>query len=59
MPTPIVEHVPISSIIMDNVDFASATRDVPTLLRGYLKLGARVSDAAIIDEVFNTSFLCI
>jgi hypothetical protein len=24
-----------------------------------LKLGARVSDAAIIDEVFNTSFLCI
>jgi putative hemolysin len=59
MPTPVVEHVPISSIIMDNVDFDSATRNIPTLLKGYLKLGARVSDAAIIDEVFNTSFLCI
>jgi len=32
---------------------------VPTLLRGYLKLGAKVSDSAIIDPEFNTTFLCI
>jgi putative hemolysin len=59
MPKPIVENVPISRIALDQVDFDSATRDIPTLLKGYLKLGARVSDSAIIDEVFNTSFLCI
>lgn len=32
---------------------------VPTLLRGYLKIGARVSDHAIIDPVFNTTFVAI
>ena len=29
------------------------------MLRGYLKLGAKVSDAAVIDFDFNTTFLCI
>ena len=32
---------------------------VPTLLRGYLKIGARISDHAIIDSVFNTTFVAI
>ena len=32
---------------------------VPTLLRGYLKLGAKVSDHAILDPVFNTTFVAI
>jgi putative hemolysin len=32
---------------------------VPTMLRGYLKIGARISDYAIIDEVFNTTFVAI
>ena len=32
---------------------------VPTLLRGYLKIGARISDHAIIDPVFNTTFVAI
>jgi putative hemolysin len=32
---------------------------VPTMLRGYLKIGARVSDHAIIDPVFNTTFVAI
>lgn len=32
---------------------------VPTLLRGYLKIGARISDYAIIDPVFNTTFVAI
>ncbi|MFT4632322.1 MAG: putative hemolysin [Candidatus Pseudothioglobus sp.] len=59
MPKPIVEHVSIRNIALDQVDFDNATRNIPTLLKGYLKLGARVSDSAIIDEVFNTSFLCI
>jgi len=32
---------------------------VPTMLRGYLKVGARISDHAVIDSVFNTTFVVI
>ena len=32
---------------------------VPSMLRGYLKIGARISDHAIIDPVFNTTFVAI
>lgn len=32
---------------------------VPTMLRGYLKIGAKISDHAIIDSVFNTTFVAI
>jgi L-ornithine Nalpha-acyltransferase len=59
MPEPIKDYVEIENILINDVDFDVAARDVPTLLRGYLKLGARTSSAAIIDPVFNTTFLCI
>ncbi|NNC99253.1 MAG: GNAT family N-acetyltransferase [Gammaproteobacteria bacterium] len=36
-----------------------ARGQVPTLLRGYLKIGARISDHAVIDSVFNTTFVAI
>jgi len=65
MPIPIVEsYVPIEEIEFDENDgenkklFGKRLK-VPTLLRGYLKLGAKVSDCAIIDPEFNTTFLCI
>jgi putative hemolysin len=32
---------------------------VPTMLRGYLKVGAKISDHAIIDPIFNTTFVVI
>ncbi|MFT6407741.1 MAG: putative hemolysin [Arenicella sp.] len=32
---------------------------VPTMLRAYLKIGARISDHAIIDPTFNTTFVAI
>ena len=32
---------------------------VPTMLRGYLKIGAKISDRAVIDPVFNTTFVAI
>lgn len=32
---------------------------VPTMLRGYLKIGAKISEHAIIDHVFNTTFVVI
>ncbi len=32
---------------------------VPTMLRGYLKIGAKISEHAIIDPIFNTTFVAI
>ena len=32
---------------------------IPTMLRGYLKIGARISEHAIIDPIFNTTFVAI
>ncbi len=59
-PAPIVDnHVTIKSLLRDNVDWNEAKQSVPTLLRGYLKVGAKISDCAIIDPVFNTTFVCI
>lgn len=65
MPEPVVDsHVKIEDIEFDenseeNKHLFGKRLKVPTLLRGYLKLGAKVSDAAIIDPEFNTTFLCI
>jgi len=47
------------SLDADKVDWEAAKNAVPTLLRGYLKLGARISNCAIIDPVFNSVFVCI
>jgi len=59
MPTPIVEHVALKEVVRESVEFDDATRQIPPLLRGYLKLGARASDAAIVDPVFKTTFVAI
>lgn len=61
-PTPkVANHVPLEqlSLAASEVDWEIAKHAVPTLLRGYLKLGARISDCAIIDSVFNSVFVCI
>ena len=57
-PQPIVpNHIQLAEFDDAAPEFARATRDLPTLLRGYLKLGAYVSDTAIVDPVFNTTFV--
>jgi len=52
-------YVALSDIIVPAPEFENATRSIPTLLRGYLKLGARISDVAVLDPVFNTTFIAI
>jgi putative hemolysin len=65
MPQPVVDsHVKVADIDFDENDERNSglfgeRLKVPTMLRGYLKLGAKVSDAAVIDFEFNTTFLCI
>jgi putative hemolysin len=57
-PPPVVDNfVRINDLSDTAVD--GAERKIPTLLRGYLKLGARVSDTAIIDPVFNSTFIFV
>jgi len=57
-PSPVVDNfVRIDDLPVGDAE--GAERKIPTLLRGYLKLGARVSDTAIIDPVFNSTFICI
>ena len=34
-------------------------KSLPPLLKGYLRLGARVSDGAFVDKQFNTIDICI
>jgi len=60
MPKPVVDnHIYIPDLEIDNAAWDDAKQSVPTLLRGYLKLGAKISDTAIIDQHFNTVFVCI
>lgn len=53
------KRIRIDSFLSDDADWKDAKRSVPTLLRGYLKMGAKITDTAIIDPVFNTVFVGI
>ncbi len=55
---PEVSSVPITDFLQEPGKGKERGR-VPTMLRGYLKIGARISDHAIIDPVFNTTFVAI
>jgi len=41
------------------IDAKAALRALPPLLKGYLRLGAYVSDGAVIDHQFGTTDVCI
>lgn len=43
----------------DQVDRALALRQIPPLIKGYIRLGAYVGDGAYIDRDFNTVDVCI
>lgn len=59
MPKPVVDRcVDIASFKVDS-DAGKKRGKVPTMLRGYLKIGACISDHAVIDPVFNTTFVAI
>ena len=58
LPKPSVESVSIEHFLKTPGKGKDRGK-VPTMLRGYLKIGARISDHAIIDPVFNTTFVAI
>lgn len=55
--TPDAVYLP--DLQLEDGDWQEAQHSIPTLLRGYLKLGAHISDHLIIDPQFNTLFVAI
>ncbi|MGS2718728.1 GNAT family N-acetyltransferase [Eionea flava] len=53
------DYLNLTALYKPSVCWDDAQKSIPTLLRGYLKLGAKVSDAAIIDPAFNTVYVAI
>jgi putative hemolysin len=43
----------------DQVDAKRAWTALPPLLRGYLRLGAKIGDGAVVDGQFNTTDVCV
>lgn len=52
-------YVRLDHIPADRIDAAAAWRELPPLIRGYLRLGGRIGDGAVIDLQFNTIDVCI
>lgn len=46
-------------IQVDKLDETAAMRDVPALIKAYLRLGGVVGDGAFIDRAFNTTDICL
>lgn len=42
-----------------DIDRAAAMRQVPALIKGYLRMGGRVGEGAFIDHAFNTTDVCL
>ena len=43
----------------DAIDRRLAMRDVPALIKGYLRLGGVVGEGAFVDHAFNTTDICL
>jgi putative hemolysin len=52
-------HVEMARKPIEEVNQRAALRRLPTLIKGYLRLGAYVGDGAVIDRQFNTTDVLI
>lgn len=52
-------YVDMALLPAEKVDEAQALRQLPPLLKGYLRLGGYVGEGAVIDPQFNTTDVCI
>ena len=43
----------------DQIDRRRAMREMPALIKGYLRLGSCVGDGAFVDHAFNTTDICL
>ncbi|MCB9988854.1 MAG: GNAT family N-acetyltransferase [Rhodospirillales bacterium] len=52
-------YVDMNIIPKDQIDPDKALRELPALIKGYIRLGAYIGDGAYIDHQFNTTDVCI
>lgn len=52
-------HVAMDGLAPEAVDERRALRDLPPLVKGYLRLGAMIGDGAVVDHQFGTIDVCI
>jgi putative hemolysin len=46
---------PMDLLAKDQIDIKAALKSLPTLIKGYLRLGAYVGDGAVVDRQFGTT----
>ena len=51
--------VPMDVVPADQIKRAEAMREVPTLIKAYLRLGGFVGEGAYVDQAFNTVDVCL
>lgn len=52
-------YVDMCMLPAEAIDPKRAWAALPPLLRGYLRLGAKIGDGAVVDEQFNTTDVCV
>ena len=50
---------PLDTVAGGDIDRITAVRQMPSLLKGYLRLGATVGQGAFVDYAFNTIDVCL
>ena len=48
-------RVPMDMLSADAIDQRRAIAEMPTLLKGYLRVGAKIGDGAVVDRQFGTT----
>lgn len=52
-------YQPMDLVPVDQIDRVAAMRQVPALIKSYLRIGGFVGDGAFIDHEFNTTDVCM
>ncbi|MBO6825611.1 MAG: GNAT family N-acetyltransferase [Sneathiella sp.] len=52
-------YVKMNVLEEDQVDMRQAMREMPALIKGYLRVGGVIGDGAVIDADFNTTDVCL
>ena len=52
-------YVDMALVPADRIDRKAALRDLPPMIKGYLRLGGTIGDGAVIDHEFNTVDVCV
>jgi len=52
-------YVPLNQLEADKVETKAALRQIPPLIKAYLRFGGFVGDGAFIDQEFNTLDVCL